>query len=174
VNALLLPPRLLLRALDDLHTIAVAAARIESVERRLDERLGAVAELGDRIEERLDEALEVAQEVRDAAVKLDEVVATGDRVVGVAADASARIDEVLATGERVADVGARVEGRMDGREVADAGRQIAEALPALQRAIHMAEPLEGAVERLGRIVDRLPGGRLRPGGSTGSAGAAGA
>jgi hypothetical protein len=26
----------------------------------------------------------------------------------------------------------------------------------------MATPLEGAVERVGRLVDRLPGGRLPP------------
>jgi hypothetical protein len=29
----------------------------------------------------------------------------------------------------------------------------------MQRAVEMAEPLEGAVERLGRMVDRLPGAR---------------
>jgi hypothetical protein len=29
-------------------------------------------------------------------------------------------------------------------------------MPVLQRAVEMAVPLEGAVERLGRIVDRLP------------------
>ena len=30
-------------------------------------------------------------------------------------------------------------------------------LPTLQRAVGLAEPLEGAVERLGRVIDRLPG-----------------
>lgn len=29
----------------------------------------------------------------------------------------------------------------------------------LARTVSLAEPLQGAVERLGRIVDRLPGGR---------------
>jgi hypothetical protein len=31
----------------------------------------------------------------------------------------------------------------------------------MQRAIEMAEPLEGVVERLGRVADRLPGSRAR-------------
>jgi hypothetical protein len=60
-----------------------------------------------------------------------------------------RVDDILATGERV---------ERSAKDVADVGRQVADALPVLQRAITMAEPLEGAVERLGRIVDRLPGG----------------
>jgi hypothetical protein len=50
-------------------------------------------------------------------------------------------------------------------EVAQRGAQVAEALPYLERAVTMVEPLEGAVERLGRIVDRLPGAaraRRRP------------
>ena len=36
---------------------------------------------------------------------------------------------------------------------------LADALPALQRAVEIAEPLEGVVERVGRLADRLPGGR---------------
>ncbi len=34
-------------------------------------------------------------------------------------------------------------------------------LPALERAIEMASPLEGAIDRFGRLVDRLPGGTAR-------------
>jgi hypothetical protein len=43
--------------------------------------------------------------------------------------------------------------------VAERGAEVAGALPVLQRAVGIAEPLEGAVERLGRMVDRFPGGR---------------
>ena len=126
MNPLLLPPKLVLRALDDLHTIAQAAAGLEDIERRIDERLVAIIALGERIAE------------------------IGDAVDG-------RLDEVMATGDRVEQAA---------QEVALVGRQVAEALPVLQRAITMAEPLEGAVERLGRIVDRLPGGvRQRGGGA---------
>jgi hypothetical protein len=48
------------------------------------------------------------------------------------------------------------------REVAKSGAVLAEALPTLQRGLEIAEPLEGVVERVGRIVDRLPGGTRRP------------
>jgi hypothetical protein len=34
-------------------------------------------------------------------------------------------------------------------------------LPTLERAIEMASPLEGAIDRVGRLVDRLPGGAAR-------------
>mgnify|MGYP001788274751 CR=1 FL=1 len=39
--------------------------------------------------------------------------------------------------------------------------------PLLQRALEIAEPLESTVERLGRLVDRLPGGVRGAGGARG-------
>ena len=128
MNPLLIGPSLLLRALDDLHTIAQAAAGLEDIERRIDARLAEIVALGERI------------------------AALDDRVDGI----DARAVEILATGERVEQAA---------KDVAVVGRQIADALPVLQRAITMAEPLEGAVERLGRIVDRLPGGVRARGGT---------
>lgn len=133
MNPLLIAPQLLLRALDDLHTIAQAVARVEEIEQRLDARLAAVLELGDRIEQ------------------LGELV---DRRIG---EIDARAAEVVALADRVDAVieqGARIEAVA--REVAQRGGQIADAMPVLQRAVEMAVPLEGAVERLGRVVDRLP------------------
>jgi hypothetical protein len=47
-------------------------------------------------------------------------------------------------------------------QMAAQATELAAALPLLQRAIDMAEPLAGAVERLGRVVDRLPGAPARP------------
>jgi predicted nuclease with TOPRIM domain len=174
VNPLLLPPRLLLRALDDLHTIARAAALLGDVEQRLDERMREVIALGERIEEVVGDGLEMAERIR----------AAGERIAELAEGVDRRLDEVLDMGERVVGLGDRVDGHVDGldrlasamleqgrrveaagRDVAVSGRQIADALPLLERAGTMAEPLEGAVERLGRVVDRLPGGRVRGGGS---------
>ena len=137
-----------MRALDDLHTIAQAAAGLEDIEARIDERLATlillgerIAELGEGVDGRLVEVLDLG----------DRLVALGERVDHI----DARAEEILATGGRVEQAA---------RDVAAVGRQIADALPVLQRAITMAEPLEGAVERLGRIVDRLPGGmRARSG-----------
>ncbi len=175
MNPLLLPPKLLLRALDDLHTIATAAARLEAVEQRLDARLAAVLELGDRVEQlghlvdqRIGQVDERAGEILELGDRVDAraegIVAMGDRVdaragelLGVAGDVSGRLDGLLTLGDRIDEIleqGRRVE--QVARDVADRGGAIAEALPVLQRAVEMAVPLEGAVERLGRIVDRLP------------------
>ena len=58
------------------------------------------------------------------------------------------------------------------REVTVAGGELAAAFPTIERTTQIAEtlaltvePLQGAAERLGRVVDRLPGGqraRSRP------------
>ena len=138
MNPLLLPPRLVLRALDDLHTLARVASGLEEVEARMNERLEIVIELGERIAD--------AGESIDG--RLDDVVALGERVDELVALGD-RVDAVVTTGDKL-DAAAR--------EVADSARQLAEALPILARAAQMVGPLEGAVERLGRIVDRLPGG----------------
>ena len=150
VNPLLLPPRLLLRALDDLHTIALAAARLEEVERRLDARLAAVFELGERVEQLGDLVDRRIEQVDVRAGELLGVAARVDGRLGALLAVADRVDEVLEQGRRVEAVA---------REVADRGGAIADALPVLQRAVEMAEPLEGAVERLRRMVDRLPGSR---------------
>ena len=65
-----------------------------------------------------------------------------------------RAGEVMEQARNVSEVAA---------QVAASGAQVAAALPLLQRAIELTEPLEGTVERLGRIVDRLPKGRRTAG-----------
>jgi len=54
-------------------------------------------------------------------------------------------DEIVASAARLSETGSELIG----------------ALPALERAIEMASPLEGAIDRFGRLVDRLPGGAAR-------------
>jgi hypothetical protein len=138
---------MLVRALDDLHTIAQAAARLEDVERRLDARLAAVLELGDRVEQLGHLVDERIGQVDARAGQLLDVAERVDGRLGGLLDLGDRIDDVLEQGRRVEAVAARV---------AERGGPIADAMPTLQRAVEMAVPLEGAVERLGRIVDRLP------------------
>lgn len=179
MNPLLLPPRLLLRALDDLHTIALAAARLSDVEERLDARFAELIALGDRIE----------RVVLDGLVLGESIHATGERVSTLGDGLDARAEAIIAMGERLGALGERVNSRVEnfdrlaeaileqgrlveaaGREVAETGRKLTDSLPAVERAITMAEPLEGAVERLGRMVDRLPGGGARGTGGRGSRG----
>jgi hypothetical protein len=66
----------------------------------------------------------------------------------------------------------RVEARGEsmielGERMLTLGNAVTEQSEAIVRALAIATPLEGTVERLGRALDRLPGGRPRsePGGS---------
>jgi hypothetical protein len=45
--------------------------------------------------------------------------------------------------------------------VAETGEELIAVLPAFERAVEMATPLEGAIDRFGRFVDLLPGGAAR-------------
>jgi hypothetical protein len=74
-----------------------------------------------------------------------------------------RGDALISLGERMEELGGQVLSQGGvieeaAREVAERGADVAAALPTLQRAVELAQPLEGAVERVGRLVDRLPGG----------------
>lgn len=80
-----------------------------------------------------------------------------------------RAAELLATGETVNELGERmlVEANLVHTRAAEVVAQAADlqrAIPTAERAVDLIQPLEGAVERLGRMVDRLPGGRGRPAG----------
>ncbi len=133
MNPLLLPPRLVLRALDDLHVIAQSVRRIDEVI-AMGER---IVETGERVDARAEEL--VGRLDKQAEALLEQSQALHEQAVAI-----------LAQGERV---------EAAAREVAERGAALVDALPVMQRAVEMAEPLEGAVERLGRMVDRLPGAR---------------
>ena len=139
VNPLLLPPKLVLRALDDLHALASHACRASTERARR-----AILAMGQAIVERADRMDERAGELVDRLDKQADALLEQSKALHEQAAA------ILVQGERVEEAG---------REVADRGAQLAEALPVLQRAVEMAQPLEGAVERLGRMVDRLPGAK---------------
>ncbi len=136
LDGLLLPPRLALRTLDDLHSLAQSAERAITVIERLDAR-------AERIERQLDSAMGLGSRLEDRAADITALGGMVDKL-GDALLAEARSTQAVA------------------RELALRGGEIASALPLLQRALELGEPLEGAIERAGRIVDRLPGGRGRP------------
>jgi methyl-accepting chemotaxis protein len=156
-----LPARVVSRAVSDLGDLARAAQQVP-------DRLDAMDARAQAIEAQLDRALEVAEEI--------------DRRVGAVLDIGERMDQraaailemgermdahataMLDLGERLLAVGETANGHAvvvaeRAEQVATRGAEVAAALPTLERAVALAEPLEGAVERLGRIVDRLPGSR---------------
>jgi hypothetical protein len=110
----------------------------------------------------------------------EEMVAIGHRVLDIAERLDRRAEAVLSIGERLdaraselVDLGSHMQkiGRQvdeRGAEIVDRATRVVETgseligvLPALERALEMASPLEGAIDRFGRLVDRLPGGATR-------------
>jgi hypothetical protein len=88
--------------------------------------------------------------------RAEAIMALGERL-------DTRASDLLELGDAIRDVGQRIDSR--GGEVVDRATKVVETgselitvLPALERALEMATPLEGAIDRFGRLVDRLPGG----------------
>ncbi len=135
--------------------------------------LGAVARLArlapaqfERLVELGEEIVAIGRSVQEIAERLesraDAMMALGERL-------DARAAELVLMGSDMREVGHRVDVR--GGEIVDSATQVVETgrelitmLPAFERALEMATPLEGAIDRFGRLVDRLPGGapRRRP------------
>jgi hypothetical protein len=133
VSLITLPLDLVGRALDDLGAIARVA-------RELPERLDTLEARAERVQEQLDRALTLGETITDNSGAMVEL---GERMIELG---NAVLDRSEVISERA-------------KEVADRGADVAAALPVLERAVAMASPLEGTVERLGRALDRLPGGR---------------
>ena len=150
-----LPTRVVGRALSDLGELARVArdvpSRLDDVQRRLDRAL----EVAETIDRRMERVLEIGERVdARAAAVLD----LGERI-------DARGTAMVELGEQLLEVGTLANERAvlmteTAHEVAVRGAEVAAALPTLERAVAIATPLEGTVERLGRVVDRLPGSRV--------------
>jgi chromosome segregation ATPase len=154
------PQAIVNSALSDLAAVARAARTAPAQLHQMLELGEEMAQIGRgvlEITERLDQRAEAA-------------LALGERL-------DARADELLKLGRKMEKLGKRVDER--GVEIVEAGNEIVvssarlaetgsdliRALPTLQRAIEMASPLEGAIDRFGRLVDRLPGGTARRAGA---------
>ncbi len=145
----------------------------QAVVNRMLSDLGAVARLArlapaqfDRLVELGEEIVAIGRSVQEIAERLDSradaMMALGDRL-------DTRAAELVRMGSDMREVGSRIDTR--GGEIVDSatrvvetGRELITVLPTFERALEMATPLEGAIDRFGRLVDRLPGGapRRRP------------
>jgi hypothetical protein len=145
VELVTMPPLALARALDDLHTLARLGTDLMDRLDHIEQRADAAVELLERLESRADEVLALGASI-DA--RGESIVELGDRLE--------------ALGKQVYQQGELIEKRA--AEVAERGGELVATLPTLEAAVALVTPLEGAVERLGRMVDRLPGGARRAGG----------
>ena len=139
MSLLTLPLDLVARALDDLGAIARVA-------HELPERLDTLEARAEKVQEQFDRALVIGETIADNSAAM----------VELGRNIEARGEALVELGERMIVLGDTVLDRSN--LIADRAK-VAQALPVLERAVAMASPLEGTVERLGRALDRLPGGR---------------
>ena len=99
---------------------------------------------------RLQELDERAARMQD---QLDRALALGELIAANTAAMVEMAQRVEARGESMVDLGERM---------ITLGNAVTEQSEAIVRALAIATPLEGTVERLGRALDRLPGGKPRP------------
>jgi len=110
-----------------------------------------------------EEIARIGRAVLEVAERLD---ARAELFLKLAERLDARAEELLLLGRDLRQLGEQVDGRgaeiIEGaNRVVEAGSELVAMLPTLERAIEMATPLEGAIDRFGRLVDRLPGGATR-------------
>jgi hypothetical protein len=115
--------------------------------------------LGERIEGQAVQLIDLGTTVSGQATQIIDI---GGRVSGQADQLNDLGTRMETLGREVLDQGALIEQRAV--QVANRAGELVEALPTIEQAVTMVSPLEGAVERFGRAVDRLPGGRPRLGG----------
>lgn len=114
----------------------------------------------DRLLELGEEIAAIGRSVLEITERLDE---RADAIMLLGERLDARAEELVQLGAEMREVGHRIDTR--GGEIVDSANRVAETgneliavLPTFERALEMATPLEGAIDRFGRLVDRLPGG----------------
>jgi hypothetical protein len=137
-----LPARRVLRALDDLHAIATAARALPGVEARLTLKV-------DELETRAAEVLEAVSQAE----------ATLSDGIGIGRELNERAGAIMEQTERV--IAAAYSVTRSAEDVAAVLPSLEASAAAATTLAQTAEPLQGLVERLGRIADRLPGGARR-------------
>ncbi len=122
---------------------------IDLLQRAIDD-LATVAAGARELPARMQELDERASRMQD---QLDRALALGEVIAANTAAMVEMAQRVEARGESMVDLGERM---------ITLGNAVTEQSEAIVRTLAIATPLEGTVERLGRALDRLPGGKPRP------------
>jgi hypothetical protein len=142
----------------------------QSIAGRITSDLAAVARLARSAPARLDRILELGEEMVDIARNVLAIAERLDARAEAALELGERLDrragELVELGDKIQELGHKVDERgaeivERANRVTETGAELIAVLPAFERAVEMATPLEGAIDRLGRLVDRLPGGTAR-------------
>lgn len=149
MNALLAPIELPLRLINRITEVpgqvASTADGIGNVIELMTQALPLLRSLDDKAGRILD----LAEDLNDRA---DKILALGGTVSGQA-------EAIIDLGVRVSDLGEQIvsEAATVSARAAAINETALKLLPTAEQALSIVGPLEGAVERLGRVVDRLPG-----------------
>jgi chloramphenicol 3-O-phosphotransferase len=102
---------------------------------------------------------EIARLAPRAIRLLESLDAKAARMLDIAERLDAKATAVLDVGERIEHEAQIVQRRAE--QINATALELLKAMPTFEQAVGLVAPLEGAVERLGRVADRLPGGRRR-------------
>lgn len=139
--ASLFPPLLLLRALDDLHKLALASKNLTAIDRVLALIEGDLADRVDALDARMAGVLTLVERIETGLPAISAVMARLDEL-------NSQLGNIAALAEPVTEVLPAVE------RINESVTSLTETTATLAAAVG---PLQGASERLGRIADRLPG-----------------
>lgn len=115
-------------------------------------RVAALIKLIDRADSALDDVVELRRSIQFIA---DNIAELTESAAGINHNAGQIAAEITTLTQAAQGIDTHAE-----RLAADAAT-IARALPTVQRIAEIVDPLENTVVRLGRVVDRLPGGKRK-------------
>ena len=121
---------------------------IELLQRAVDD-LGTIAAGARDLPARIQELDERAARMQD---QLDRALALGETIAANTAAMVEMAQRVESRGESMVELGERM---------ITLGNAVTEQSQSIAKALAIATPLEGTVERLGRALDRFPGGKPR-------------
>jgi methyl-accepting chemotaxis protein len=116
------------------------------IQRMVDD-VSAIAAASRELPGRMQELDERAARMQD---QLDRALDLGEKIADNTAAMVAMAERMESRGQSMIDLGERM---------ITLGNTVTEQSESIARALAIASPLEGTVERLGRALDRLPGGR---------------
>lgn len=115
-------------------------------------RVGSLIKLIDRADAALDDVVELRRSIQFIA---DNIAELTESAAGINRNAGEIAAEIVTLTHAAQGIDTHAE-----RLATDAA-SIARALPTVQRIAEIVDPLENTVVRLGRVVDRIPGGKRK-------------
>jgi methyl-accepting chemotaxis protein len=115
-------------------------------------RVVSLIKLIDRADAALDDVVELRRSIQFIA---DNIAELTESAAGINRNAGEIAAEIVTLTQAAQGIDTHAE------RLSDDAASIARTLPTIQRIAEIVDPLENTVVRLGRVVDRIPGGRRK-------------